>query len=69
MDEAHLPNTGRCKELLIDGAIVYLLPSDNPLKPEKKKEKPKYARKKDDQNIVIPPKGKEFRRDFKLTNV
>lgn len=30
MDEAHLPNTGRCKELLIDGAIVYLLPSDNP---------------------------------------
>lgn len=30
MDEAHLPNTGRCKELLIDGATVYLLPSDNP---------------------------------------
>jgi sugar fermentation stimulation protein A len=27
---AHVPNTGRCKELLIDGAIVYLLPSDNP---------------------------------------
>ena len=27
---AHLPNTGRCKELLIDGATVYLKPSDNP---------------------------------------
>lgn len=28
--KVHLPNTGRCKELLIDGAIVYLKPSDNP---------------------------------------
>ena len=28
--KAHLPNTGRCKELLIDGATVYLKPSDNP---------------------------------------
>ena len=27
---AHLPNTGRCKELLVDGATVYLKPSDNP---------------------------------------
>lgn len=27
---AHLPNTGRCKELLIDGTTVYLKPSDNP---------------------------------------
>ena len=27
---AHLPNTGRCKELLLDGATVYLKPSDNP---------------------------------------
>ena len=27
---AHLPNTGRCKELFIDGATVYLKPSDNP---------------------------------------
>ena len=27
---AHLPNTGRCKELLVDGAAVYLKPSDNP---------------------------------------
>ena len=27
---AHLPNTGSCKELLIDGATVYLKPSDNP---------------------------------------
>ena len=27
---AHLPNTGRCKELLIDGVTVYLKPSDNP---------------------------------------
>ena len=25
-----MPNTGRSKELLVDGAIVYLLPSDNP---------------------------------------
>ena len=28
--KAHLPNTGRCKELLIDGATVYLKPSENP---------------------------------------
>ena len=28
--KAHLPNTGRCKELLINGATVYLKPSDNP---------------------------------------
>ena len=27
---AHVPNTGRCKELLIPGVKVYLLPSDNP---------------------------------------
>ena len=27
---AHVPNTGRCKELLIDGATVWLKPSDNP---------------------------------------
>ena len=26
----HVPNTGRCKELLVDGAAVYLKPSDNP---------------------------------------
>ena len=30
VEEAHLPNTGRCKELLIPGTIVYLLPSNNP---------------------------------------
>lgn len=28
--KAHVPNTGRCKELLIPGVKVYLLPSDNP---------------------------------------
>lgn len=28
--KAHLPNTGRCKELLINGTTVYLKPSDNP---------------------------------------
>ncbi|MDO5848060.1 MAG: DNA/RNA nuclease SfsA [Methanobrevibacter sp.] len=27
---AHVPNTGRCKELLVDDAEVYLAPSDNP---------------------------------------
>lgn len=27
---AHVPNTGRCKELLVEDAEVYLLPSDNP---------------------------------------
>lgn len=26
---AYVPNTGRCKELLVDNATVYLLPSDN----------------------------------------
>ena len=30
MVRAHLPNTGRCKELLVDGATVYLKPSDKP---------------------------------------
>lgn len=40
----------------------------NPLKKEKKADKPKYKRKDGDKNIVIPPKGKEFRRDYKLTN-
>lgn len=37
MVKAHLPNTGRCKELLIDGTTVYLKPSDNP------KRKTKYS--------------------------
>ena len=27
---AHVPNTGRCRELLVKGAIVWLKPSDNP---------------------------------------
>ena len=27
---AHVPNTGRCKELLVGGAVVWLKPSDNP---------------------------------------
>ena len=27
---AHVPNTGRCKELLVDDAAVWLKPSDNP---------------------------------------
>ncbi len=27
---AHVPNTGRCKELLVDGAVVWLKKSDNP---------------------------------------
>ena len=26
----HVPNTGRCKELLVNGAAVWLKPSDNP---------------------------------------
>lgn len=34
---AHVPNTGRCKELLISGVTVYLQPSDNP------KRKTKYS--------------------------
>ena len=34
---AHVPNTGRCKELLVDGTIVYLVPSNNP------KRKTKYS--------------------------
>ena len=27
---AHVPNTGRCQELLVDDAVVWLKPSDNP---------------------------------------
>jgi sugar fermentation stimulation protein A len=34
---AHVPNTGRCKELLVEGVTVYLLPSNNP------KRKTKYS--------------------------
>ncbi|MBR3140150.1 MAG: DNA/RNA nuclease SfsA [Methanobrevibacter sp.] len=30
LEIAHVPNTGRCKELLIDDAVVWLKPSDNP---------------------------------------
>ena len=26
---AHVPNTGRCKELLVENAVVWLKPSDN----------------------------------------
>ena len=27
---AHVPNTGRCRELLVEDAVVWLKPSDNP---------------------------------------
>ena len=27
---AHVPNTGRCKELLVEDTTVWLKPSDNP---------------------------------------
>lgn len=30
MEIAHVPNTGRCKELLVEDAVVWLKPSDNP---------------------------------------
>ena len=30
LEIAHVPNTGRCKELLVKNAIVWLKPSDNP---------------------------------------
>ncbi len=30
IQKAHVPNTGRCKELLVPDCEVYLLPSDNP---------------------------------------
>ena len=30
LELAHVPNTGRCKELLVDDAVVWLKPSDNP---------------------------------------
>ncbi len=30
LEIAHVPNTGRCKELLVDGVAVWLEPSDNP---------------------------------------
>ena len=30
MEIAHVPNTGRCRELLVDDAVVWLKPSDNP---------------------------------------
>ena len=30
LEIAHVPNTGRCRELLVDDAVVWLKPSDNP---------------------------------------
>ncbi|WP_405293017.1 DNA/RNA nuclease SfsA [Methanobrevibacter sp.] len=30
LEIAHVPNTGRCKELLVENAVVWLEPSDNP---------------------------------------
>jgi sugar fermentation stimulation protein A len=30
IERAHVPNTGRCRELLVEGATVWLEPSDNP---------------------------------------
>ena len=30
LEIAHVPNTGRCKELLVEEAVVWLEPSDNP---------------------------------------
>lgn len=30
LEIAHVPNTGRCRELLVENAIVWLKPSDNP---------------------------------------
>ena len=30
LNKAHVPNTGRCKELLVGDAVVWLKPSDNP---------------------------------------
>ena len=30
LEIAHVPNTGRCKELLVENAVVWLKPSDNP---------------------------------------
>ena len=30
LEIAHVPNTGRCRELLVEGAVVWLKPSDNP---------------------------------------
>ncbi|MBQ6099786.1 MAG: DNA/RNA nuclease SfsA [Methanobrevibacter sp.] len=37
LEIAHVPNTGRCKELLVEDATVWLEPSDNP------KRKTKYS--------------------------
>lgn len=37
LEMAHVPNTGRCKELLVEDATVWLQPSDNP------KRKTKYS--------------------------
>jgi sugar fermentation stimulation protein A len=34
-ETVHVKNTGRCKELLVNGAIVYLSESDNPLRKTK----------------------------------
>lgn len=30
LEMAHVPNTGRCKELLVENAVVWLKPSNNP---------------------------------------
>ena len=40
----------------------------NPERGEKKKQEYKYTRNDKDKNLVTGPNGKEFRRDFRLTN-
>lgn len=40
----------------------------NPDVEKKKQEKPKYTRDSKDKNLVTGPIGKQFRRDYKLTN-
>ena len=40
----------------------------NPMPPKKDKKELKYTRDAKDKNLVNPPQGKQFRRDFRLTN-
>lgn len=57
-----------CKDIEALYKKVHAEIRKNPDRAPKKEQKYEYKRKEDDKNIVIPPKGKEFRRDVKLTN-
>ena len=57
-----------CKDIEALYKKVHAEIRKNPDRAPKKDGKYEYKRKEGDKNIVVAPDGKEFRRDFKMTN-